>query len=121
MNARTDSGWTAVPHGVWTLACSDRAKVLLGWLWSHNDRFRERLSVKEAARQIGWHETTMRRCLDELSAGGLLEVAVPKVGMAAQIVLDEARWQALHRRLQPVGKYVDGMGTTCAQPVDGAE
>jgi hypothetical protein len=93
------SGWTAVPHGIWTLPCSDKSKVLLGWLWSHNDAFLQRMSVSEAARQIGWQRTSVRRCLDELRTGGLVEVVAGASGASSTIRLSQIGWQNLHLRI----------------------
>lgn len=99
MSNDTPSGWTAIPHGLWTLPCSPRARVLLGWLWSHQDAYRDRLSVRAIARQIDANRKSITLWLAELEAGGMLTVIADKPGNPARVELDHDAWQSLHRRL----------------------
>ena len=89
------SGYTSIPHGLWTLPISERARCVLGWLWSHNDSYLRRMSVREAARQMGMHRTQFVRALDELEPV-LLTLQPGAPGQSHVIVLDEEAWHSLH-------------------------
>lgn len=99
MSADTMSGWTAIPHGLWTLPCSPGARLMLGWLWSHQDAYRQRLSVRGIARQFGHARSSVTGWLTELEVGGMLAVVQADAGRPAAVVLDPDAWQALHHRI----------------------
>ena len=105
MTARTHrAGFTAVPHGVWTVAgLSVHSRMLLCWLHSHNDEYREALGVASISRLLGWDRKTVTRSLAELEALGLVVVEVPVRGLPARVLLDVDAWIGLHgERLRAV-------------------
>lgn len=96
------SGWTAVPHGVWTLACTYQARLILCWLWSHNDTYRDRLSVSSVGRLLGINRHVVIRALAELEVGGLVVVENRGPGTPALIHLDADAWHSLGSRLPAI-------------------
>jgi len=93
------SGWTAVPHGLWTLACSDKAKLLAGWLWSHEDHYVEKLWLRRAAKELGWSLSTTQRTFVELETGGLIQIERKERGGSLRIYRDRDAWLGMCERI----------------------
>lgn len=92
---KLDTGYTQVPHGLWTLDLDHGAKCLLGWLHSHAMEYLAGLSVSRCEAEFGGGGS-VRRWLAELALAGFL--TKDKVGNRWRITLLAEPWLALHRR-----------------------
>jgi len=92
---KQQSGWSAVPHGLWTATMSHGAKCLLGWLHSHDSSYLATLGVNRCEREFGGGGQ-VRVWLRELTTAGFL--ATSKEDGKYTITLLAEPWQALHKR-----------------------
>jgi hypothetical protein len=90
-----DTGYTQVPHGLWTLDMSGNAKCLLGWLHSHTPAYLAKLSVNRCETEFGGGGS-IRVWLRELTDAGFLSMA--KDGNRWVITLLAEPWVTLHRK-----------------------
>ena len=93
---KQQSGWSAVPHGLWTADLSHGAKCLLGWLHSHESSYLATLGVNRCEREFGGGGQC-RVWLRELTDAGFLSTA--KEGGRYTITLLAEPWMALHNRV----------------------
>lgn len=89
-----DHGFTAVPHGLWTLALPMGCRVFLGWLHSHEDSFLGRLTINNCREAM--QTSQIGEWLDKLEAAGFLAVSKNEGrGKKRSILLRAAPWMAL--------------------------
>ena len=69
-----DTGYTQVPHGLWTLDIDHGAARLLGWLHSHTPQYLSKLSVNRCEQEFGGGGS-VRRWLAALEQAGFLTKA----------------------------------------------
>ena len=93
------SGWTSCPHGLWTLPCSDKAKLMIAWLWSHDVKYLKTMWLRRAAKELGWSVSTTQRAFAELEAGGLITVERTEPGGRLRITRNRAAWVGLCDRV----------------------
>ena len=89
------SGWSAIPHGLWTASLSHGAKALLGWLHSHDSAYLSTLGVNRVEREFGGGGQC-RVWLRELTDSGYL--ATTKSDGRYTITLLAEPWPKLHKR-----------------------
>jgi hypothetical protein len=92
---RLQDNFTQVPHGLWTAPVSYGAKVLLGWLHSHNPSYLARLSNNRIRAELGC-SGQVGQWIDELVDAGFLRVE--KAGQANRFILLARPWEDLARR-----------------------
>lgn len=83
-------GWSRTPHGLWTLDVPNGAKILLGWLHSHTDRFLAHVTVRQARRAVG--SSSIGDWFDALEEAGYLTVARGDNGKPSRFTLKMAPW-----------------------------
>lgn len=88
-----DDGWSRVPHGLWTLDLPAGAKLLLGWLHSHTDKFLAHISMTQCRRAVG--SSQIFAWFDALETAGYVHVTRGRNGKPAQITLVTAAWRNL--------------------------
>lgn len=89
---RVDFGFSKVPNGLWTADLSHGAKCLLGWLWSHDDEYLAKLSVRRIGTEFGGGGQVVE-WLRNLEAKGYLTKT--KDGDRYVVHLVGAAWKAL--------------------------
>jgi hypothetical protein len=120
---KQQSGWSAVPHGLWTADVSHGAKCLLGWLHSHESSYLAALGVNRCEREFGGGGQC-RVWLRELTDAGFL--ATTKEDGRYTITLLAAPWQALHKRdgkrrvgyRRATATETDAVGATETAPIE---
>lgn len=101
--ASLDHGWTAIPHGYWTLDLTPTAHRVLGWWWSHSPEFLARLSLSETRRQLGVSQATICAAVQELDDAGFITRS-DAPGRSTQITVLVDPWKALFGDRGPVQK-----------------
>lgn len=87
-------GYSDVPHGLWTLVeLSAAARLILGWLHSHDAGYLQTVTVNRIRREFG--TSSVQKYLAEMEDAGYVEVERRGNGQAASIVLMMDPWEAL--------------------------
>lgn len=68
------AGWEAIPNWLWTCGLSSQAVHLFGYLRSHAEDYRARLSLRRVARDTGISVPTIRKAAADLAALGIASV-----------------------------------------------
>jgi hypothetical protein len=93
--ARVQDHYTVIPHGLWTAPLSYGAKVLLGWLHSHDATYLARLTNNRIREELG-ASGSVGGWIRELVDAGFL--TVEKRGQANQFILKADAWERLSDR-----------------------
>jgi hypothetical protein len=110
-----DTGYTQVPHGLWTLDMDYGAKCLLGWLHSHTPAYLAKLSVNRCETEFGGGGS-VRRWLAELAEHGFLTKS--KQGNRWMITLLAEPWVTLHRKARVTADPAPADSAPPAEPVE---
>lgn len=120
---KQQSGWSAVPNGLWTADLTHGAKCLLGWLHSHESSYLAALGVNRCEREFGGGGQC-RVWLRELTDAGFL--ATSQENGRYTITLLSEPWQALHKRdgnrrdgnRRGTATETDAVGATVSAPIE---
>lgn len=93
-----DVGFSQTPHGLWTLNVSAGARLLLGWLHSHDDTFLAKVTTNRARKQFG--TSTVPKWLNELEEAGFITIERGGPGSSNSYELLAEPWVALFGRRQ---------------------
>ncbi|MCJ7725651.1 MAG: hypothetical protein MUP76_04600 [Acidimicrobiia bacterium] len=86
-----------VPHGLWTLDVTPKAALLLGWLHSHGDNYRDRLTLNRIGKEFGGGRKSVTRLCDQLAEAGFISMEIGGEGHPAHVILLSDPWEALVR------------------------
>lgn len=98
---RITDNFSIVPHGLWTAPISTNAKLLLGWLHSHDPQYLQHLTLNRIRRELGV-SGHIQDWLDELAQHGY--VTITKTGYRYRYTLNAAPWEHLANR-PPTGHH----------------
>lgn len=88
-----ESGWSAIPHGLWVApGLTHGQRCLLGWLHSHAESYLAKLSRNRCEKEFGGGGST-KKWIDALETKGYLTTV--EVEGATRITLHAAPWAAL--------------------------
>lgn len=87
-------GYSDVPHGLWThVELSAAARLILGWLHSHDAGYLSSVTVNRIRREFG--TSSVPKYLGEMEDAGFVEVERRGNGQASSIVLLMDPWEDL--------------------------
>ena len=87
-------GYSDVPHGLWTLVeLSAAARLILGWLHSHDAGYLQTVTVNRIRREFG--TSSVPKYLAEMEDAGFLQVDRRGNGQASEIILLMDPWEEL--------------------------